>query len=77
MEAQLQRPQPAEAESNETSLMIQNSPVRPVEPEVCIGPDTDRKMSLDTPRRVVGSTVSIDDPDVRMAAQALGDLRAG
>jgi hypothetical protein len=33
--------------------------------------------SLDGRGRRGGSVVSIDDPDVRMAAEALGDLRAG
>jgi transcriptional repressor OPI1 len=34
---------------------------------------------MDTPdsRRRGGSVLSIDDPDVRIAAEALGDLRAG
>lgn len=37
-------------------------------------------MDLDTPDsrgRRGGSVLSIDDPDVRLAAEALGDLRAG
>jgi hypothetical protein len=36
-------------------------------------------MDIDTPdsRRRGGSVLSIDDPDVRIAAEALGDLRAG
>ena len=50
---------------------------RPIEPEISIGPHNDRKMSLDNPNRIVGTAVSMDDPDVRIAAEALGDLRAG
>jgi hypothetical protein len=37
-------------------------------------------MDIDTPDsrgRRGGSVLSIDDPDVRIAAEALGDLRAG
>jgi hypothetical protein len=37
-------------------------------------------MDIDTPDsrgRRGGSVLSIDDPDVRLAAEALGDLRAG
>lgn len=36
-------------------------------------------MDIDTPdsRRRGGSVLSIEDPDVRIAAEALGDLRAG
>lgn len=39
-----------------------------------------RGMDIDTPDsrgRRGGSVLSIDDPDVRIAAEALGDLRAG
>jgi hypothetical protein len=41
--------------------------------------ESPRTMDLDTPdsRRRGGSVLSIDDPDVRIAAEALGDLRAG
>lgn len=37
-------------------------------------------MDIDTPDsrgKRGGSVLSIDDPDVRLAAEALGDLRAG
>jgi len=41
--------------------------------------ESPRTMDIDTPdsRRRGGSVLSIDDPDVRLAAEALGDLRAG
>jgi len=42
--------------------------------------DSPSGMDLDTPEsrgRRGGSVLSIDDPDVRLAAEALGDLRAG
>lgn len=38
--------------------------------------DSPTAMDLDIDRRR-GSVLSMDDPDVRMAAEALGDLRAG
>lgn len=44
------------------------------------GLDSPTTMDLDTPDgrgRRGGSVLSIDDPDVRLAAEALGDLRAG
>ncbi|TVY43127.1 Clock-controlled protein [Lachnellula occidentalis] len=44
-----------------------------------IGIDSPSLMDLDTPEsrgRRGGSVLSIDDPDVRLAAEALGDLRA-
>lgn len=44
------------------------------------GMESPRTMDLDTPDsrgRRGGSVLSIDDPDVRLAAEALGDLRAG
>lgn len=44
------------------------------------GMDSPTTMELDTPEsrsRRGGSVLSIDDPDVRLAAEALGDLRAG
>ncbi|TVY92814.1 Clock-controlled protein [Lachnellula willkommii] len=44
-----------------------------------IGIDSPSGMDLDTPEsrgRRGGSVLSIDDPDVRLAAEALGDLRA-
>jgi len=44
------------------------------------GMNSPSTMDLDGPDsrgRRGGSVVSIDDPDVRMAAEALGDLRAG
>jgi hypothetical protein len=34
-------------------------------------------MDLDVGSNGRASSVSLDDPDVRMAAEALGDLRAG
>lgn len=40
-------------------------------------PTTMELDSTDARGRRGGSVVSIDDPDVRMAAEALGDLRAG
>ena len=42
--------------------------------------DSPSTMDMDTPDsrgRRGGSVLSIDDPDVRIAAEALGDLRAG
>jgi len=42
--------------------------------------DSPNSMDVDTPDsrgRRGGSVLSIDDPDVRIAAEALGDLRAG
>lgn len=42
--------------------------------------DSPGGLNIDTPDsrgRRGGSVVSIDDPDVRVAAEALGDLRAG
>ena len=42
--------------------------------------DSPTAMDVDTPdsrSRRGGSVLSIDDPDVRIAAEALGDLRAG
>lgn len=40
--------------------------------------DSPGAMDLDDSRGVRGGSVlSIDDPDVRLAAEALGDLRAG
>ena len=42
--------------------------------------DSPATMDIDTPDsrgRRGGSVLSIDDPDVRIAAEALGDLRAG
>lgn len=42
--------------------------------------DSPSMMDVDTPDsrgRRGGSVLSIDDPDVRLAAEALGDLRAG
>jgi hypothetical protein len=42
--------------------------------------DSPTAMEVDTPdsrSRRGGSVLSIDDPDVRLAAEALGDLRAG
>ena len=50
---------------------------KPVEPQDSVGPETDRKDSQDGHSRISGTALSMDDPDVRMAAQALGDLRAG
>ncbi|KAH6664450.1 transcription factor Opi1-domain-containing protein [Halenospora varia] len=44
-----------------------------------VGMDSPSRMDLDTPDsrgRRGGSVLSIDDPDVRLAAEALGDLRA-
>jgi transcriptional repressor OPI1 len=44
------------------------------------GVDSPGIMDIDTPEsrgRRGGSVLSIDDPDVRIAAEALGDLRAG
>ena len=42
------------------------------------GVDSPGAMDLDDSRGVRGGSVfSIDDPDVRLAAEALGDLRAG
>lgn len=42
------------------------------------GVDSPSAMDLDDSRGVRGGSVlSIDDPDVRLAAEALGDLRAG
>ena len=37
----------------------------------------DSPQSMDVDREGRGNSVNIDDPDVRMAAEALGDLRAG
>lgn len=45
-----------------------------------IGMDSPGGMDLDTADsrgRRAGSVLSMDDPDVRLAAEALGDLRAG
>jgi hypothetical protein len=45
-----------------------------------MGMDSPNRMDVDTPDsrgRRGGSVLSIDDPDVRLAAEALGDLRAG
>jgi hypothetical protein len=45
-----------------------------------VGVDSPSRMDVDTPDsrgRRGGSVLSIDDPDVRLAAEALGDLRAG
>lgn len=45
-----------------------------------MGMDSPSTMDIDaaTPdSRRAGSVLSIDDPDVRIAAEALGDLRAG
>lgn len=41
--------------------------------------DSSSAMDIDTDirGRRGGSVLSMDDPDVRMAAEALGDLRAG
>ena len=44
------------------------------------GIESPRTMDVDTPDirgRRGGSVLSIDDPDVRLAAEALGDLRSG
>ena len=44
------------------------------------GVDSPSRMDVDTPDsrgRRGGSVLSMDDPDVRLAAEALGDLRAG
>jgi hypothetical protein len=44
------------------------------------GLESPRMMDVDTPdnrARRGGSVLSIDDPDVRLAAEALGDLRSG
>lgn len=39
--------------------------------------DSPQKMDVDVGSNGRASSVSLDDPDVRMAAEALGDLRAG
>ncbi|CAL3970284.1 hypothetical protein PZA11_006529 [Diplocarpon coronariae] len=47
--------------------------------QASVGMDSPRTMDLDIPDtrgRRGGSVLSIDDPDVRLAAEALGDLRA-
>lgn len=47
-------------------------------PRSARGVDSPGAMDLDDSRGVRGGSVlSIDDPDVRLAAEALGDLRAG
>lgn len=73
MDSQQQEQQQVTVKQESTSTHEEGS-LRPIEPEISIGPDDDRKMSLDNPSRIA---VSMDDPDVRIAAQALGDLRAG
>ncbi|KAI9791582.1 MAG: hypothetical protein M1816_003668 [Peltula sp. TS41687] len=72
---QQQRPRPTIKQ--ETAPMRDAGSQMPIVPDTSIGPGIDRKLSLDNPNRIVSTAaVSMDDPDVRIAAEALGQLRA-
>ncbi|KAK2623779.1 hypothetical protein QTJ16_006960 [Diplocarpon rosae] len=66
--------------SNPLTAYYQSGPPAPSpKAQTSVGMDSPRTMDLDTPdsrARRGGSVLSIDDPDVRLAAEALEDLRA-
>lgn len=65
---------PSEAFKNSSDADMRS--VTTAADDVSVASTDDLQPSQHTPRRA-GSVLSMDDPDVRIAAQALGDLRAG
>jgi hypothetical protein len=56
---------------------LSDTPIMAVADDVSMVMDMDSVASPDERAHRAGSVISMDDPDVRIAAEALGDLRAG
>ena len=75
-EMEMQQPRPSSDQTLERLPSLAECLKRPLSPYPMF-PDQHIGVRAEEPVRNNKSTVSIDDPDVRLAAQALGDLRAG
>ncbi len=74
---EMQLPRPSKEQKQERLPSLAECLKRPISPDPLLRELRIEARAEETAPQQRTSAVSIDDPDVRIAAQALGDLRAG